>query len=876
VFTFGAFRLDPADRRLRRDGVPLDLPPKAFDALALLVERAGRLVSKDDFHATLWPRTVVSEANLNKYVWQLRRTLGDGDWIETVPKLGYRFVAAVTIEDATRELPGPPVAPMPAVDAHARASARRVLVGTMAIALAIALVAVAWLRHTQPATTASIAATGTSPLPVARRTLAFAATVPAGGTSHALASSLPALLAEEMALSEDLRVLPRADVGLQFPDLLRPARADDRATGERDYARWRALGADLVASTTVASEPALGADGLRVDVRVYDIARAELVERIGVAGSGDHLDALVGQAGDRLRNALGLNPLSAALARVRRATSPADADAARAYGEALELESERMANGARERLAFVVARNPDFVPGWIEYARSLYDGGFAAQATAAARDGLVHAAAAPRELRLALEAVQYEASGAWPQAIASYDALYRFYPDRVDYALRLAGAQLWGGKPDDADALLASLRRQPGLADDARVLLQDAEIAKQRGDFARVRATATRLLGRADELGAPHLRARALLIRGTAANQLKDHDAAQVDLAAARAAFVAADDALFVARSDVRLALLAQSRNDLDAAGQRLRAALPVFERLGAQWDENIAIGNLVNVDLQRGDNREARELTERSLALSRTMGDHAGENWALAQLAGFAFAAGQTRAALAAADEAIAGCRAAGDTRNLAWTLADRAQYLDLAGRTEDAVASADEALRQAQAIDDATAQSIALRTRGTAELHGGHADAARRDLEQALALARRSDEPLYAALATLALADASLETGDAQAARDGLAPAIAELERSGARGALAQARALQARASAALGEHAAAREQLAASERGAAGADYVDALAARYAAVQLAAAAGDGTRARALAATLRGELEARELAGAARRVDALLAARR
>src|SRR5690242_2752408 len=98
VFTFGAFRLDPADRRLRRDGVPLDLPPKAFDALALLVERAGRLVSKDDFHAALWPRTIVSEANLNKYVWHLRRALGDGDWIETVPKLGYRFVAPVTVE----------------------------------------------------------------------------------------------------------------------------------------------------------------------------------------------------------------------------------------------------------------------------------------------------------------------------------------------------------------------------------------------------------------------------------------------------------------------------------------------------------------------------------------------------------------------------------------------------------------------------------------------------------------------------------------------------------------------------------------------------------------------------------------------------------
>ncbi|HEX7914764.1 winged helix-turn-helix domain-containing protein [Rudaea sp.] len=95
--TFGPFRFDAVERRLLRDGDEIDLPPKAFDALALLVSRAGQLVGKDEFVAALWPRSVVSDASLSKIVWQVRRALDDDGerYIQTVPKQGYRFVATV-------------------------------------------------------------------------------------------------------------------------------------------------------------------------------------------------------------------------------------------------------------------------------------------------------------------------------------------------------------------------------------------------------------------------------------------------------------------------------------------------------------------------------------------------------------------------------------------------------------------------------------------------------------------------------------------------------------------------------------------------------------------------------------------------------------
>jgi DNA-binding winged helix-turn-helix (wHTH) protein/pimeloyl-ACP methyl ester carboxylesterase len=99
VYEFGAFRLEVGERRLLCDGRPVPLTAKVFDTLRVLVEHAGRLLTKDELMQTLWPDTVVEENNLNHNVSVLRRALGDQatgqSYIETVPRAGYRFVAEV-------------------------------------------------------------------------------------------------------------------------------------------------------------------------------------------------------------------------------------------------------------------------------------------------------------------------------------------------------------------------------------------------------------------------------------------------------------------------------------------------------------------------------------------------------------------------------------------------------------------------------------------------------------------------------------------------------------------------------------------------------------------------------------------------------------
>jgi DNA-binding winged helix-turn-helix (wHTH) protein len=81
----------PHSRQLLRDGVPLAVGGRAFELLLVLLERRGRLVSKEELYERIWPGLAVEPNNLSVQVWTLRRLLG-ADWLKTVPRRGYLLV----------------------------------------------------------------------------------------------------------------------------------------------------------------------------------------------------------------------------------------------------------------------------------------------------------------------------------------------------------------------------------------------------------------------------------------------------------------------------------------------------------------------------------------------------------------------------------------------------------------------------------------------------------------------------------------------------------------------------------------------------------------------------------------------------------------
>src|SRR5499427_5724079 len=103
LYEFGAFRLDAVERVLWRGEEMIVLPPKVFDTLWMLVKEEGRVVSKSELMEAIWADAFVEESNVSQNVYTLRRALGVDEqgrqFIETIPRRGYRFAVPVKLLD---------------------------------------------------------------------------------------------------------------------------------------------------------------------------------------------------------------------------------------------------------------------------------------------------------------------------------------------------------------------------------------------------------------------------------------------------------------------------------------------------------------------------------------------------------------------------------------------------------------------------------------------------------------------------------------------------------------------------------------------------------------------------------------------------------
>ena len=131
-YRFGQFVLLPSEHALFRGPEAVRLTRLDFELLLALVERSGHLVRKDELLQRLWPDTAVEEGNLAKHVSLLRKALGDrdegGSYIETVPRVGFRFITPVEPFNGANPTPASP---------PSRARDRRVLVVAIGLLLLV-------------------------------------------------------------------------------------------------------------------------------------------------------------------------------------------------------------------------------------------------------------------------------------------------------------------------------------------------------------------------------------------------------------------------------------------------------------------------------------------------------------------------------------------------------------------------------------------------------------------------------------------------------------------------------------------------------------------------------------------------------------------
>ncbi|MGH9440915.1 MAG: winged helix-turn-helix domain-containing protein, partial [Thermoanaerobaculia bacterium] len=374
-FEFGAYRLEGPERRLLKDGESILLQPKVFDTLLLLVENAGHVVTKSELMSTLWPETAVEEGNLTKNIWLIRRAIGEAEgenhYIETVPRVGYRFVAPVRrVEDLPpADEPPPAIASRSRDDAflsETEAARGRRPIGWVVGAVAVLVVgfgaSLIWIsRRSRPGGSGRSAIASTAGFP-GRRSVAVLGfqNLSRQPESDWLSTAVSEMISAEIGAGENLRLIPADGVarleGVRYP-------TTTGTLSQRTLARIRTtLDADLVLSGSYVVIASAGGDALRFDMTVQNAASGETLAAVTETGSEDDLFKLVSSAGGKLRTGLGLAATSRSEAASVAAALPKNLEAARLYAEGLRKLRADDALGARPLLDAAIRAAPDFAP----------------------------------------------------------------------------------------------------------------------------------------------------------------------------------------------------------------------------------------------------------------------------------------------------------------------------------------------------------------------------------------------------------------------------------------------------------------------------------------------------------------------------------
>jgi len=386
VYRFGLFTLDASAGSLTRNGIRVKLQDQPFQLLALLVERSGEIVTREEIRQRLWESNtfVDFDKSLGVAVLKVREALGDSAtnprFLETAPRRGYRFIAPVSVEapsgrphsgpnaaspeaPAAQPLPTDSVAALPSsvpvAEVRIARARRRLWYIAAAICAAIVLVFTAVrLRFHSPKAETSTPTTAVQ-LKLRRSVAVLGFRNLAGGPDQNwLSAAFTEMLNTELAANGDLRLISGEDVANVKHDM---SLAAEDTLAKSTLARLRSsLGADVVVvgSYTLLSNG--GKNRMRLDVRAQDTALGETIFEDAITGNENDLFDLASQAGSRLRESLNPSLSLAPATDTPRFSGSSNQLALQFYSEGRARLYEFDFVGARDLLKRAVTADPDF------------------------------------------------------------------------------------------------------------------------------------------------------------------------------------------------------------------------------------------------------------------------------------------------------------------------------------------------------------------------------------------------------------------------------------------------------------------------------------------------------------------------------------
>jgi DNA-binding winged helix-turn-helix (wHTH) protein/tetratricopeptide (TPR) repeat protein len=764
VVRFGLFEADLAAGELRKNGRRVRLQDRPFEILSILLERPGEVIRREEFRERLWPSDtfVDFDHSLNASINKLRQALDDQAdnprFVATAGRRGYKFIAPIVAEDRPQ---APPVQTTPQVDAAlvnefaapsqeysvVRPRHWHLLAVGLALAITIILVIWIWVVGRLPKDlrnrTQEVAGEGvrTSAALRPRRSFAvFGLKNLSGKADEAwLSTALSEMLTTELAAGEQLRAVPGEKVTQAKIDLGLP---DEDGYSPGTLARIRAnLGTDLV---VFGSYTALGPSSngrIRVDLRMQEAATGETVVEVANTGTESDLFELVSQAGAHLREKLGVSAPSNAEAASVRASLPANPEAARLYAEGLAKLRVFDALVARDLLREAVAAEPSFPLSHSALASAWSLLGHDGKAREEAELAYKLSEKLSRQDRLWVEGQYWETEKQWGKAVDVYKTLFAFFPDNLDYGLRLAQAQDWAGSPKDMASTLEVLRKlPPPLGTDPRIDALEASVFSP-PDYTKALAAADRAVKGGSALGERLLVAQA---RGSQCSKLLDS-------------------------------------GQTNEAAAACREAKQIYDDVGDRNGVGKELNNLAVLLYQQGNLLGAKQLWQEALANFREIGNDEGVGTTLMNIGAADYLQGNLAEADRKYHQALLKYREAEDKDGEARTLGDLGQLLTEQGYLEAAKLRLQQALAITQAINDRSVSAYVLCYLGDGLVKERDFSAARNAYEQSLAIRNEIGEKASAAEARIGLADLAIEEGHAADAEKPAVEARSEFHEEG-----------------------------------------------------------------------------------------------
>jgi tetratricopeptide (TPR) repeat protein/TolB-like protein len=574
-----------------------------------------------------------------------------------------------------------------------------------------------------------------------------------------LGDSLFQMLPTELTAAGDLRMIPVEEIDRAVRDLgLVESGSLSAATLSRLRAR---LGADLVVTGTYL----LTAEGgqTRFDLQAQNARTGETVAVFNETGTEGAFLNTLSSLGERLRERLGTRGLSAGEAEAVRASRPSSLEAARLYAEGLASLRHFEPLHARDLLQKAVAADPDnpLVHSALGAAWSAL--GYDEPARSEARRAFELSTRLRREDRRLIEARFHEAAQEWEPAIAIYRELADYFPDNLEYGLRLATVQTTAGAPAEALATLENLRRlsAAGRAD-PRLDLAEAGAARASSDARRQRVAALRAEEKGKALGARSLIAEALVLAGQAALALGDPGTALDDFAASARIYEEIGDRSGLARVANNRGVALEGRGDLAGAEASYREALAIYRAVGNEYGAAGAVNNQAILSFGRGHLDEAGQQFRQALATFQATGRKAAAASAINNLAAISDRQGDQAGYRARLAEALAIYRQIGDRGAEARTHLNLGRASFTAGDLAAAERGIGEALRIDRALGDRSATALALQDQGAVLLQRGNPAKAEGSFLEARDIQRSLGEKASLADCTLDLAETALERRD------------------------------------------------------------------------------------------------------------------